>query len=160
LEALADPPALGLGPDGAAVGVADVELLAREAVGGGVDGAVEDDVVHVVERAGDVEEQLGAVPAAHGDDGVPALGPALDGHGGARAAVRVRVVERHELVQAAVGVRDGGRGDGRRGAAVASDEVAEAGQDAAGLAAEERDAAEPAAVRPRARLHHAAAHVG
>jgi hypothetical protein len=36
--------------------VADVELLARVVVGG----AVEDDVVHGVERAGDVEEQLGA----------------------------------------------------------------------------------------------------
>jgi hypothetical protein len=77
LEALANPSALGLGPDGAPVGVVDVEHLAH----GGADGVVEDDVVHVVERAGDVEEQLGAVPAPHGDDRVPALHLALDGHG-------------------------------------------------------------------------------
>ena len=76
----------------------------------------------------------------------------------------------HELVEAAVGVRDargGHRGHrARRLRGVPAEEVAEAGEDArhaAGvgvLAAEERHAGEAAPVRPRAGLHHAALHVG
>ena len=78
-------------------------------------------------------------------------------------------VRGHELVEAAVGVRDarGGHGcHGARGLAVAAEEVAEAGKDARHavglrvLPAEEGDAREAAAVRPRAGVHHAALHVG
>jgi hypothetical protein len=44
--------------------------------------------VHVGERAHRVEEQPGAVPARHLDDGVAPLLPAVDGHPGLRAASR------------------------------------------------------------------------
>lgn len=56
----------------------------------GPDGGVEDDVVHVGERAHGVEQQLGAVPAGHLDDGVAALLPALDGHARLHAAGQPR----------------------------------------------------------------------
>jgi hypothetical protein len=171
LEALGEPLPLGLGPDGAPVGAADVELLPRAVAGGGVDGAVEDDVVQAVERAHHVEQQLGAVAALHGHHGVAALGPALHGHGRGRGRVRRRavvVVRGHELVEAAVDVRDRGGGHGCHGArclAVTADEVAEAREDArhpvgVALPAEEGAARQAAAVRPRAGVHHAALQVG
>jgi hypothetical protein len=53
---------------------------------------VEDDVLHVGERAHRVEEQTGSVPARHLDDDVAPLLPAVDGHPrrGAGAAGRPR----------------------------------------------------------------------
>mgnify|MGYP003702812067 CR=1 FL=1 len=107
-------------------------------VAGGVDGAVEHNVVHVGERADDIEEQLGAVAALHGDHRVAALHAALDGHGGSRGrrrALLLVTVRRHELVEAALGVRDAGGGDSGHGTAadaagVTAEEVSEVGLDA------------------------------
>ncbi|BAT06419.1 Os08g0533450 [Oryza sativa Japonica Group] len=114
----------------------------------GDDGAVEDDVLHVGERAHGVEQQLRAVAAPHVHEGVPALGAVDDLHDGAAAAAAVAggggglgggggAVVVHHLVEAARGVRrravaarrgDGGAGGGlpvARAGAAAAEEVAE-----------------------------------